>query len=142
MGVHLRTDLKGHGQIGKKGLDGFALLGRPSKGQLQRALFSSQNVLHTMLLATHKKALETYYAAFNVHICRFLNNVGKFHQKSIFSKQKNTNSHNCPHDFGKASCSSWHSAIVVGTTGSRVHTYVCKYIRVGKYGIWGVLLSL
>ena len=51
-GVLLRSDLTGHGhptRFGRKGLNGHALLGQPSKG-------------HPCRIAPHIKKLKTYFA--------------------------------------------------------------------------------
>ena len=60
-GVLLRADLTGHGHLpcfGRRGLNGRALLGQPSKGHLCRILISFSIMFYYI------KKLETYFALF------------------------------------------------------------------------------
>ena len=63
-GVLLRADPTGHGhptRLGRKGLDGCALLGQASKGHPCKILIIFP-YCSTISLAPHIKKLETYFA--------------------------------------------------------------------------------
>ena len=63
-GVLLRADLIGHGhptRFGRKGLNGHALLGQPSKGHPCRISTFFSTMFYYIISTTHKK-LETYFS--------------------------------------------------------------------------------
>ena len=68
-GVLLRADLTGHGHpphFGRKGLNGHALLGQPSKGHPCRILILFSMIFYCIISTTYQKIGALF---FPVHIC-------------------------------------------------------------------------